>query len=128
MYIEFFPKLWAGGGSFLCSNTAQKMKFSIKDFFSKYGQIRRILRIWSHLRKKSLMETTSCFMQWKFAFFKYHRFWLLFELLIGLLLFVSSRLILKKVHSRSLYFEKNLWFLYFYLQCERGKRALSMKT
>ena len=29
--------------------TAQKMKFSIKDFFSK-------LRIWSHLLKKSLME------------------------------------------------------------------------
>ena len=36
--------------------TAQKMKFSIKDFFSKCDQIRRNLRIWSHLRKKSLME------------------------------------------------------------------------
>ena len=32
------------------------MKFSIKDFFSKYYQIRRKLRIWSHLLKKSLME------------------------------------------------------------------------
>ena len=32
------------------------MKFSIKDFFSKYDQIRRKLRIWSHLLKKSLME------------------------------------------------------------------------
>ena len=32
------------------------MKFSIKDFFSKCDQIRRKLRIWSHLRKKSLME------------------------------------------------------------------------
>ena len=31
------------------------MKFSIKDFFSKYVQI-RWLRIWSHLLKKSLME------------------------------------------------------------------------
>ena len=29
------------------------MKFSIKDFFSKCD---RNLRIWSHLRKKSLME------------------------------------------------------------------------
>ena len=29
--------------------TAQKMKFSIKDFFSKCYQIRRFLRIWSHL-------------------------------------------------------------------------------
>ena len=36
--------------------TAQKMKFFIKDFFSKCDQIRRKLRIWSHLLKKSLME------------------------------------------------------------------------
>ena len=33
-----------------------KKRFSIKDFFSKYDQIRSIFRIWSHLRKKSLME------------------------------------------------------------------------
>ena len=32
------------------------MKFSIKDFFSKCDQIRRKLRIWSHLLKKSSME------------------------------------------------------------------------
>ena len=36
--------------------TAQKLKFSIKDFFSKCDRIRRKLRIWSHLLKKSLME------------------------------------------------------------------------
>ena len=36
--------------------TAQKIKFSIKDFFSKCDQIRKKLRIWSHLLKKSLME------------------------------------------------------------------------
>ena len=36
--------------------TAQKMKFSIKDFFSKCDQIRMKLRIWSHLLKKSLMK------------------------------------------------------------------------
>ena len=36
--------------------TAQKTKFSIKDFSSKYDQIRRALRIWSHLQEKSLME------------------------------------------------------------------------
>ena len=35
---------------------AQKMKFSIKDFSSKCNQIRRKLRIWSHLLEKSLME------------------------------------------------------------------------
>ena len=38
------------------SNTAQKIKFFINDFFSKCDQIRSFLRIWSHLLKKSLME------------------------------------------------------------------------
>ena len=38
------------------ANTAQKMKFSIKDFFSKCDQIRSFLRIWSNLLKKSFME------------------------------------------------------------------------
>ena len=33
---------------------AQKIKFSVKDFFSKCDQIRSYLRIWSHLLKKSL--------------------------------------------------------------------------
>ena len=37
--------------------TAQKMKLSIKDFFSKCDQICRKLWIWSHLLKKSLMES-----------------------------------------------------------------------
>ena len=37
-------------------STTQKMKFSIKDFFSKRDQIRRSLRTWSHLLKKSLTE------------------------------------------------------------------------
>ena len=35
---------------------AQKMKFFIKDFFSKCDKIRSFLRIWSHLLKKSLIE------------------------------------------------------------------------
>ena len=34
----------------------KKMRFPIKDFFSKCDQIRSFLRIWSHLLKKSLME------------------------------------------------------------------------
>ena len=43
--------------SIIISNyTAKKMKFSIKDFFSKCEQIRRNPQIWSHLLKKSLME------------------------------------------------------------------------
>ena len=38
------------------SQYRQKMKFSIYDFFSKCDQIRKNLRVWSHLLKKSLME------------------------------------------------------------------------
>ena len=41
---------------FYCVSTAQKMKFSITDFFSKCNQIRRKLQIWSHLLKKPVME------------------------------------------------------------------------
>ena len=37
-------------------DTAQKMKFSIKGFFSKCDQIHNFLMIWSHLLKKSIME------------------------------------------------------------------------
>ena len=36
------------------TDTAQKMKFSVKNFFSKCDQIRSFLRIWSHLLNKSL--------------------------------------------------------------------------
>ena len=36
--------------------TAQKLKFSTKNFFSKCDQIRRKLRIFSHLLNKYLME------------------------------------------------------------------------
>ena len=38
---------------------AQKLKFSITDFFCECDQIRRNLRIWSHLLKKSVMENFS---------------------------------------------------------------------
>ena len=48
------PTLTAGSLNFFVKRTAQKMKFSIKDFFGKYDQIRSFLRIWSHLLKKSL--------------------------------------------------------------------------
>ena len=52
---------------FVCS-TAQKMKFSIKDFFTKCDQIRSFLRILSHLLKKSLMENfIFCGLQFVYA-------------------------------------------------------------
>ena len=40
----------------ITDNTAQKMKFSVKDLFSKCDQIRCFHRIWSHLLKKSFIE------------------------------------------------------------------------
>ena len=41
----------------------QRMKFYIKDFFSKCDQIQSKLLIWSHLLKKYFMKT-SFFVQW----------------------------------------------------------------
>ena len=40
----------------ITSLTTQKMKFSIKDFFSKCDQISSFLRVWLHSLKKSLMK------------------------------------------------------------------------
>ena len=39
--------------------TAQKMKFSSKDLFSKYHQIWTFLQIWPHLLDKFLMENLT---------------------------------------------------------------------
>ena len=50
------------------NNHCTIMKFSIKDFFSKFEQTCWKLRIWSHLLKRSLMENfifcAVCFNQW----------------------------------------------------------------
>ena len=40
------------------SCTAQKIEFSMKNLFRKCDQIRRKLRIWSHLLNKYLMENS----------------------------------------------------------------------
>ena len=62
---SFWPKTLCSKFCYTCCKsvekfarkyTAQKMKFSIKDLFSKCDQIRSYLRIWSHLLKKSSME------------------------------------------------------------------------
>ena len=46
--------------TFRITYTAKKMKFYIKDLFSKCDQIRSFLRIWSHLLKKSLVQNIFC--------------------------------------------------------------------
>ena len=45
-------------------DAAQKMKFSIMNFLSKCDQIRRKLRIWSNLLKKSSMENFIFYAVW----------------------------------------------------------------
>ena len=45
------------------NDTAQSMKFSIKDLFSNWDQIHSFLRIWLHLLKKPLMEKLTFFVQ-----------------------------------------------------------------
>ena len=54
--ISLNPGPFSNPQLFKQKDTAQKMKFSIKDFFSKCDQIRRKLRVWSHLLKIFLME------------------------------------------------------------------------
>ena len=52
---------WCQLTSRSCLCTAQKMKFSIKDFSSKFDQMRSFLQIWSHLLEKFLMGSfTFC--------------------------------------------------------------------
>ena len=48
-------------------STAQKMTFSIKNFFSKCKQIHKKLQIWSHVLKKPLMENLKKFFFWEFV-------------------------------------------------------------
>ena len=45
-------------GKFCSLHAAQKMKFSVKDFFSKCDQIHSFLPIWSHLLKNSWWKTS----------------------------------------------------------------------
>ena len=58
-YIEIWWKIWV-------NDTTQKMKFSIKDFFSKCDQICWKLRICSHLLKRSSMENLIFCAMWRF--------------------------------------------------------------
>ena len=56
---------WIKGGD---DDIAQKMKFSIKDIFSKCDQILSFLRIWSQLLRISLMENfIFCTVSYRFS-------------------------------------------------------------
>ena len=56
IYAKYFSICEAETRPYFEENTTQKMKFSSKGFFNKYDKIPSLLRIWSHLLKKSLME------------------------------------------------------------------------
>ena len=55
-YIAEIRRLNNNRQQILIGITAKKMKFSIKDFFGKYDQIRRKLWIWSNFLKKPLVK------------------------------------------------------------------------
>ena len=58
-YLGFMNIIWLTLLSYYLEvNTAQKMKFSIEDFFTKCDHTRGKLRVWSNLTKKSLMRNS----------------------------------------------------------------------
>ena len=60
---------WSENSINLWHLTAEKVKLSIEDFFSKCDKIRSFQRVWSHLLKKSLRKT-SFFVQCLTVFIK----------------------------------------------------------
>ena len=59
-YVKNGQPEWEGTLKFLKLTLYKKMKFFIKDFFSKCDQICRKLQIWLHLLKKYSMEIFIC--------------------------------------------------------------------
>ena len=57
MQYEFITEAYLENIQTSEMDTVQKIKSSIENFFSKCDQIRRFLRIWSHLLTKSVMES-----------------------------------------------------------------------
>ena len=79
-------------------HTAQ-MKFFIKDFFSKYDEIRSFLRICSHLLKKSLMENfIFCAVPESLSFIRFPAF-IYFYIIVKLLMLFFN----EKVHNFDLF-------------------------
>ena len=67
--LTFFGKssildVWLSSDYTAETRTAQKMKFCIKSFFSKCGQIWSFSRIWSHLLNEFLMENCIFCIVW----------------------------------------------------------------
>ena len=63
-FIYVLVKLLSTG--IFLSYIAQKMQLSVKDFFSKYDQIRRKLRMWSVLCSVSVCFYKLFLQNWKY--------------------------------------------------------------
>ena len=103
--------------------TARKMKFSIKDFFSKCDQIHSFLRIWSHLLKRSLMENVIFFIFFCLFYFYLLIYFLFMHLFIYLFiyLFISNNLQMGRpwvVHNFSIKFATAVAFGVSHAQCD----------
>ena len=104
--------------------TAQKMKFSIKGFFSKCDQICRKLRIWSHLSKKSLIENFNRTPGPKSQTYVFTNVWYSSCLLSQKAFRIKDILILCSVFS--LLFFRNM-YLFTELQNKTLKREITYK-
>ena len=65
-FLRSLPLFHSNIDLIILSDTAPKIKFSIKDFFGKCDQICSFLWIWPHLLKKSLMENLIFCAVWLF--------------------------------------------------------------
>ena len=119
--INIIPFLFKNTSTKLISTTyiPKKMKFSIKDFFSKCHQIHSFLRISSHLLKKSLMENfifcavlcTRYFDSLQrciedFLSMKLDCWWLVHRLLLSEVLLCLVFFAVQKVYPRVVFFRK----------------------
>ena len=91
--VNSLVKVWFGE---YYDNTAQKMKFSVKNLFGKCDQIRSFLRIWSHLLEKNPYWKTSFFVHCKSHnsyFAKQRSFLIFFHYTVNLLLLLNFLLL-----------------------------------
>ena len=104
--------------------TTQKMKFSIKDFFSKCDQIRRKLRIWSHLLKKSLMKNFifCVVIEQLHDLLKTEKFRSVFSSLL-LLHVLSASVVMNKLGQVLL---ENIWFYYCFTDSISGEMCVRL--
>ena len=102
----------------------KKMMLSIKDFFSKYYQLRKKLQIWSHLLRKSWMEivifcavTYHCVKKCPYSdlfWSAFSRIWTKYGVILCIIVHIAhSSIFLRKLkhYSSTSALKKNILFL-----------------